>query len=360
MSLAAKNVKIFLLAVVGLTVMTVSGVCAKEYRVGYLEGGSYWTFTDTLEAIMQELAKTDQWKDLGWNGSVIIPEDLRFSPGWEPEKAPLLEQRARELMQRNDIDLIITAGTGATTEILKANNGKTPIVAMAVADAVKSKFVLNQDDSGVDNFTVRIVPGRYERMFEIFHDVVGFQKLGLVYPDTDGGRKFSSVEDAITVAKRKGFEIESYTDISSAETMEECMAGVKYLVTQKKIDAFFIPALNGFDWVQSDVKPIFDFLMANKIPTFSREGTKSVKAGALMGFSTYDFSGRGKFLAERIIKILLGTSPRKLGMIDNATPKISLNIYVAEQIGFDPSFDILGASDEIFQEITPPEDRLVK
>ena len=142
--------------------------------------------------------------------------------------------------------------------------------------------------------------------------------------------------------------------------MEECFTGVKNLVSQKKVDAFFIPALNGFDWGQSDVKPIIDYLIENKIPSFAREGTKTVKAGALMGFSTYDFSGRGQFLAERVVKILMGTSPRELSMVDNAIPKISLNIYVAEQIGFDPSFDILGASDEIFQEITLPEDRLIK
>ncbi|MEZ4525695.1 MAG: hypothetical protein R2941_07230 [Desulfobacterales bacterium] len=79
-----------------------------------------------------------------------------------------------------------------------------------------------------------------------------------------------------------------------------------------------------------------------------------------MGFSTVDFSSRGKFVADKIVKILQGEKPRSLPMVDNAIPKISFNLHVAEKIGFNPPFDILAASDELFQEITLPEDRLVK
>ncbi len=39
---------------------------------------------------------------------------------------------------------------------------------------------------------------------------------------------------------------------------------------------------------------------------------------------------------------------------------MAVNLQVAELIGFDPSFDIIAASDEIFQEITLPENRKVK
>ena len=47
-------------------------------------------------------------------------------------------------------------------------------------------------------------------------------------------------------------------------------------------------------------------------------------------------------------------------MVDDAPPKIAINLAVAREIGFDPSFEILGASDEIYNEITLPEKRLVK
>jgi len=323
----------------------------KQYRIAYIEAGEYWTYTETYNAIKEYLAKNE------WGNKVTYPKELYFSPGWD-HKAEL-QQAAEKLMGRDDVDLVVAAGTAATASVLKYNNQKTPILAMAVADAVKSKFVTSQDDSGVDNFTVRIVPGRYKRMFEIFHEVVGFQKLGLIYPDNENGRKYSNVEDAQQVATELGFEIVAFDQIGDAEASTDCEAGISYLMDQG-VDAFFIPALNCFDWKLSDVEGLLNKLTQKKIPTFSREGTRTVKAGALMGFSTYDFTDRGRFLGERTIKILNGEQPRKLTMVDNATPKITFNLKTAADIEFDPSVDILAASDEIYQEIELPQERLKK
>ncbi len=323
----------------------------KPYRIAYIEAGEYWTYTETFNAIKNHLEAK------GYKDKVVYPAELNFSPGWDQKEA--LQKDAAKLMARDDVDLVIAAGTAATEAILKYNNRKTPILAMAVADAVKSKFVKSQDDSGLDNFTVRIVPGRYKRMFEIFHEVVGFKTLGLIYPDNENGHKYSNVEDAHQVAKEMGFEIIAYDKIGDAESSVDCEAGISYLIDQG-IDAFFIPALNCFDWKLNDVAPLLDMLTQKRIPTFSREGTRTVKAGALMGFSTYDFRDRGQFLGERVASILKGESPRKLTMVDNATPKITFNLKVAADIEFDPSVDILAASDEIYQEITLPEERLKK
>ncbi|MBT3176273.1 MAG: hypothetical protein HOG03_07060 [Desulfobacula sp.] len=323
----------------------------KVYKVGFIEAGEYWTYTESYKAIKKILIQK------GWGDKVEYPMDAHFSPGWE--KKTELQEIAKLLMARQDLDLVISAGTAATAAILKHNNKETPILSVAVADAVKSKFVVSETDSGSDNFTVRIVPGRYKRMFEIFHDVVDFQKLGIIYSDNENGRKYSNVEDAHQVAKELGFEIIEYNQIGDAESNQDCQAGIQYLIDQG-IDAFFIPALNCFDWKISDVASLLELLTQNKIPSFSREGTRTVKAGALMGFSTYDFSDRGRFLGERVIKILNGTKPRELIMVDNAPPKITFNLHAASKIGFDPPIDILAASDNIFQEITLPEDRLKK
>ncbi len=328
-----------------------AAAAGKKYRIAYIEAGEYWTYTKSYNAIKKYL------KQQGWEDKLIFPKKLHFSPGWD-KKNELLEA-AKDLMKRRDIDLIISAGTAATAAILKYNNGKTPILAMAVADAVKSKFVVSENDSGIDNFTVRIVPGRYKRMFEIFHQVVGFKKLGLIYPDNDNGRKYSNVEDARQAAKELGFKLITYKKIGSEEATPDCRVGINYLINHG-MDAFFIPALNCFDWQLSDVASLLKILTRHKIPTFSREGTRTVKAGALMGFSTYDFTDRGRFLGKSVIKILKGTQPRKLKMVDNATPKITFNLKTAADIGFDPSVDILAASDEIFQKITLPKDRLKK
>ncbi|MCP4702086.1 MAG: hypothetical protein GY862_35290 [Gammaproteobacteria bacterium] len=334
---------------------------ATDYKIGYFESKEYFIFIQTRTALLNALA------EMGWKDKIEFPPDAYFSPGDLPEQKKKWPGITRELLTRKDLDLIFAAGTAATNAILKTNRklikagkGKElpSILSGAVSDAVKSKFVRNKDDSGIDNFTVRIVPGRYIRMFRIFHDEVNFNKLGLLYVDSEDGRKFANVADAHTVAKERGFQIIAYK-INETRTPKECEDAVNFLAKQG-IDAFFIPSLTCFEWKEYDVKKFLDILVKNKIPSFARQGTPNVKAGALMGFSTVDYSARGRFLANMLIKILQGAKPRSLNMVDNAPPKIALNLYVAQQIGFDPSFDILGASDEIYQEITLPEKRLVK
>ena len=331
----------------------------KVYKIGYIEGGEFWVFTEIKNLIQKYMNEPGHINAPEWNGKVEYPADAQFSPGWDDENLKKLPEMAQRLMARDDLDLIIAAGTDATRAVLKANNNKTPIISIAVSDPIKSGFVKDENDSGIDNYTARLEPGRYKRMFRIFHDVVMFQKLGLMYPDNDSGRLYTNLDEAYQVSKERGFQVIEYNKVSSVESNEECYEGIKYLI-DKGIDAFFIPVLNCFDWKKSDVKRLLDLLTENKIPTFAREGTKYVKSGALMGFSSIDFSQRTRFIVRKIIRIFNGEKPRSLPMVDDAVPKISINLHVAEQIGFDPSFDILSATDEIFQENILPDDRLVK
>jgi ABC-type uncharacterized transport system substrate-binding protein len=91
-----------------------------------------------------------------------------------------------------------------------------------------------------------------------------------------------------------------------------------------------------------------------KIPTFARDGSEYVKAGALMGFSTWNFGPSGIALAKQAHAILGGAQPRSLPMLDKSEPSIALNLAVAKAIGFDFPFDVLVTADELHETITPP------
>jgi ABC-type uncharacterized transport system substrate-binding protein len=325
----------------------------KLFRIGYIEDSPFWAYSEIMNATKNSLEK------MGWKNRIEFPKDAHISVGVDvPELEKKLIEKAAELMGRNDLNMIISAGTQATSAVLKANTGKTPIFAIGVSDPVMSKFVLSESDSGIDNFTVRVVPDRFKMMFRIFHDVVKFKKLGLMYPNTESGRQFANVDDAKAVSGELGFQVVEYKMEKEAGT-EECLSGINRLL-QQGIDAFFQPAIICFDWTKSDVKKLFDTLIDHKIPVFARDGSKYVKSGALMGFSSIDFGPRGDYNANKMIRIFQGESPRSLPMIDTAPPKISFNLRVAEKIGFNPPFDILGASDEIYKQIVLPEDRMVK
>ncbi len=196
-------------------------------------------------------------------------------------------------------------------------------------------------------------------MFTFFHKVVRFKKLGLLSVNNADGRVFSNVDDAQEIGKSLGFEVIEYNKLKFTGNVDDCLAGINWLV-QQGIDAFYQPALDCFDWKKSDVTRILDALTKHRIPVFARDGTTYVKAGALMGFSSIDFGPRGASKASKIIRIFQGELPRSLPMTDNSPPKISFNLNVAEKLGFDPPYDVLGVTDELFREITLPENRLTK
>ncbi|MDY0361158.1 MAG: ABC transporter substrate binding protein [Desulforegulaceae bacterium] len=314
-----------------------NGFCQEKFKIAYLEGGQYWIFDKTNEAYKNSLNKK------GWIDKIEFPKNLSFSPGWD--NSAILEEKAKFIMAQKDISLVISAGTDATKALLKFNNKKTPILAVGVSDAVGSGFVKSENESGIDNFTVRIEPERFERMFKIFHEVVGFKKLGLIYPDTESGKKYTNLDEAKKTSQSLGFEI--IEQKIKTEDSFDCLEGLKSL-KEKGIDAFFIPSLLCFDLNKNDVSKLISYLNENDIASFARNGSEFVKAGALMGFSTLDFSKRGDFLADMIIEILRGKKPSALKMVDSGSPKISFNLQTAAEIGFDPPFDILAATDELF------------
>ena len=203
-------------------------------RLGYLEAGTFWTYTKSLTALLNALQDPGISAKMNWRNTVVIPEDARFSPGWGNTEG--LEKAAQNLMSRTDLDLILVAGTDATAAILKANNGKTPIVAFSVADAIRSGFVESEVDSGVNNFTVRLVPGRYKRMFKVFYDTVGYKRLGIMYHPSESAMLFSNVADARAVAEEEGFELVEYANLPESEDTESCKEGLEFLFS-KNVDA---------------------------------------------------------------------------------------------------------------------------
>ncbi|MDM8544668.1 ABC transporter substrate binding protein [Desulfococcaceae bacterium HSG9] len=351
----SKKTILLLIVLFSMTLMIQPAIAESKYRIGYIEGGPFWLYLEIMDKMKENL------EEMGWGHKIEFPADLHFSPGWANKTE--LQTIAQEMMKRKNIDLIIAGGTGATAALLKFNNKRTPLMSIAVADPIRSGFVVDEKDSGIDNYTTRVDPQAYQRMFRIFHDVVGFKKLGIMYSDLPNGRTIANVDDAYKVAKKRDFEIIEYVyDTKRAKTEKPEDIGLEGLqkLVDKGMDAFFIPALTCFDWTKSDVRKLMDFLIQHKIPTFARNGVKEVKAGALMGFSSMVMDLRGKFFADKVIRILKSEQPRSLPMEDNAVPKISINLSVATQIGFDPSVEILGASDEIFNKVTLPKDRLVK
>ncbi|MEG2140499.1 MAG: ABC transporter substrate binding protein [Bilophila sp.] len=313
------------------------------YRIAYLESGSYWLYSNTYKAIKVSL-QTD--KTL----SIEYPEQLHVSVGWEKPSAELAA-RARELFAAKP-DLIIAAGTEAAQALFAANDGTTPILGIAISDPVKSGVMKSPTEPTVKNFNCEILPERWKNMYRAFHEVVQFQKMGMMHVATTTGTTASGVDDAIEIGKELGFEVVEV--LIPDETPTSCGQGIEKLRT-KGVEAFFIGPLNCFDWSSTNPAPLINLLHKYGMATFAREGSPWVQGGALMGFSTWNFSFTGKKLALAAAQMLRGVSPDQINMAGVSEPVLSLNFETARLLGLDLSFDVLLMSEEIFVETTNPE-----
>ena len=343
----------------------------QKWQIAYYEGGEYIEYKLTLIATLKGLMK------LGWIETAKIPElpgedtkslwdwasdnlkskyllfnkNAHFSSDWKEEtRKEIVSSLIKRLnWKQKNIDLIIAMGTWAA-EDLANNKHKTPTIALAVSDALSSGIIKSYEDSGLDHLHARVDPLRYERQLQIFHDIIGFQKLGIMYENTVRGKSYSSVDKVEKVAKEKGFEIVRSFITAGIEDKKLAEKSVKKCFAElcNKADAIYVTLHMG---INKDSLPFLVEIANEKdIPTFSQAGSEEVKYGLLMSISQAEFKYVGQFHAETIAKIFNGAKPRQLSQFFEEPSQIAINLKTAENIGYDPPIDILSAADEIFED----------
>ncbi len=344
----------------------------KKWRIGYLESGDYSEYPRTLRVVALGL------QQLGWIKIERIPDDLdgyqmwKFlaehaksdtlefvaDAWWQPgnfdaSKRPAVRQAITDrLRTQHDIDLIIAMGTLAGQD-MAALGAPVPTIVGSTSDAVGAKIVKSVEDSGLDNLHARVQPERYQRQVRLFHDIVPFKTLGLVYEDSPEGRTYAAVDAVNQVANELGFSIRSCDARSNGIPREEATANMLRCYSQMDtdVDAVYVTVHRGI--TPDTVQDVARTLRELKVPSFAMLGSEEVKKGMLMSLSQADYSYVGLFYAETMARIFNGALPRRLSQIWIDPAKIALNLETARIIGFDPPMDILLAADEVYETRSP-------
>lgn len=349
----------------------------EKWRVGYYEGGEYTDYQQSLLAMIEALM------ELGWLETVEIPpqkgeqtkefwhwlvnnvkseyiefvEDGHYTANWDEDlRKKMAAEIITRLNQKKDIDFMIAAGTAAGQDLANDNH-QTPTLVISTSDPLSSGIIKSIEDSGYDHIHARVSPDRYERQIRIFHDIIGFQKLGVAYENTPNGRVDAAIDKIETVSEELGFEIvschtnlgENSTDVSLAsERVQQCFHELG-----KNADAIYVTLHLGVN--AESIPKLVEIANSYRIPTFSQSGSEEVRTGFLLSIAGASFKYVGGFYAETIAKVFNGARPRQLEQLFEGPPKIAINLKTAEIIGYDPPFDVLGAADEIYQEIEKPK-----
>jgi ABC-type uncharacterized transport system substrate-binding protein len=340
----------------------------KKWRIGYYEGGAYINYPANLKAIAQGLVK------LGWL------ERIRFDPPEEPTDSKVVwskladaksdylyfdkdaysssdwdedlrrSNRARFLrrLAKGQLDLVIAMGTWAGQDL--ANNlHSVPTMVVSASDPVKSGIVSSADNSGYAHVHARCDPNRYLRQIRLFHDIIGFKRLGLAFEYSVVGRTYAAFDDIKQVAEKRGFELITcdapWSGVPRSVRTQKLMECHQQLAP--RIDALYVTVHSGVDLTRMD--EILAPLMAYKIATWSQRGPEEVRHGVLMSIARSGFEAVGMYHAVIMARIFNGASPGELNQVFDDPKQIAINLETAKLIDFKPPKGLLKAADEIYK-----------
>ncbi len=340
----------------------------KKWRIAYIEGGAYKNYPANLKAISEALMK------FGWMERVSIPykegdddaknmweflsssikspyiefvDDAFYSANWDESNRKV---NIESLKKRDDIDLILAFGTWAGQDLSKDDISVSTIV-ISTSNPLEAGIIKSIEDSGYDHLIAQIDPTRYQRQVELFYEIIGFKNLGIVYEDSPSGRTYASVDDVKMVAKQRGFNLKVCH--AKSDVKEVSIAYNEINQCYKKlapiVDAVYVTNHAGVD--SKNITSIVEVLNQYKIPSFSQNGSFEVKHGLLMSIAQANFKYVGEFHAKTIAKVFNGAKPRNLTQVFENPSKIAINLMSARKIGFDPSIDLMGAADELYQSV---------
>ncbi|OUD15394.1 hypothetical protein TPSD3_02375 [Thioflexithrix psekupsensis] len=381
------RVPLFLKIIVGLFFSAVLAFCVQakqecfstspnlkngqKWRVAYVQGGPYIHYRTNLISLLEAL------RDLNWVEPFQLPEaksnddteelwqwlsknirsnyiefvaDAYWCGQWpkqEEEKAAFKEKVLSRLRTSSDIDLVLAFGT-LGGQIMAEKVHRIPTLVMSIADAVAAGVVESASDSGFDYIHARVDSTRFERQLELFHRIVQFDVLGIVYEDSDIGRSYAGVTRIQNMAKKLGFHL------------TECKApSDKTVVVQKTIECYqYLAPIVDAVYLTYDVNikeahlpDIIAPLLAYKRPSFSQSGPREVKYGALMGMTDVSYKEVGFFHASTMAKIFNGAKPRQLNQEFPNPYRLAINVETERQIGFQFPDSILMMVDEVYTDI---------
>jgi ABC-type uncharacterized transport system substrate-binding protein len=343
-----------------------------KWRIAYYQGGDYIDYAENIRALADALAER------GWMPELDIPAfddpenvasiwhflsehaggpylefvaDAFWSAEWDDELRVSVRKAVLDRLARgDDIDLVIAMGTWAGQDLVN-NAHAVSTMALTSSDPIQAGIIDSAEDSGYDHVLVEIDPERYRRQIKLFHDIVQFERLGVVYENSPDGRIYANVADLEQVAAERGFALlrcharDNETD--EALLLRELMTCYRQIAPQ--IDALWIGTHTAEQpkFMPGILEPMFE----HRVPIWAQSGPIAVRRGALLSIQSIDFAAAGEWYASMMGQILNGAQPRALDQIFEMPERIVINRETARRIGFELPKGLMSIADEVYEDI---------
>jgi ABC-type uncharacterized transport system substrate-binding protein len=246
----------------------------------------------------------------------------------------------------NDIDAILSMGTSPSV-MLQKFGFDVPLLMYAVSDPIGSGLIESAENSGNENYWAHVDSSAYSRQMQYYYDTFEFSNIGSVY----GDEIVAALPDYRSIAEKNGFTITEYQlDKDSFDDEDVYYTQLKAIYSKMinvdKIDAYILNTnvITSVDKAKEMMQVFFD----NNIPVFVQVGSAYVKEGAaLLIVDPRDAEGTGPFVSNIIGSVFNGAKPGDLEQEYISSPYLTLNLDVADEIDFKPSFEMLIACEKI-------------
>jgi ABC-type uncharacterized transport system substrate-binding protein len=347
----------------------------KAWRVIYVEGGPYRDYHQIFLGLLQGLYELNLLSELpppeeeGIEDSSLLwqwlaekspglglefPADGFYSAAWDPGRLAEYKEEILSRARAGEVDLILAFGTAAGLATINDEH-RVPTLSISVTDPVGAGLSLSAEDSGRDHVHAQVVFGAIEYQLAMFHNIFGFQTLGLPYDSTSDGRRSMGIPTVEKIAAERGItivpclaelEIEDFEE--SARNLKDCL---DFLAPRS--EAIYLPINNGLQ--PEHMASLLEPIIAHQRPSFSQTGPEDTRLGVLLSMGETDFINSGRFEAEALKKILNGATPRSLNQLYLPPLTMALNLKMARLIGWNPPFEVLAAMDELYNKVAGRE-----
>ena len=354
-----------------------------RFRVSVMQSGEYFSYADVLEGTLKGLMTIGWIREIpplqaGFSGYEryadgktipnilaeiakyqysdyleIAPADF-FDLKWDDDNARSREFRL--LASRGSgIDLILSLGTQMSAILSKPSDFAIPVIVDSISDPVGSGILASLEDSGKDFLTGAVDPDQDLRQVRLFHSVIKFKKLGILYEDSEIGRAYGAVDDILRVAKEEGFQVIASTKVLPDPENEDDDAAweaaeARYVSAVDalcpKVDAVYLAVQAGLS--EASLPDLVAVLNRHRKPSFIMEGRNFVRDGILLGESDSNLLAKGIFNSKKMVNIFKGKIPRSLPQVYEHVPHIAINLDTARTLGYDVPIDIIASADEVF------------
>lgn len=250
---------------------------------------------------------------------------------------------------KKDIDVVFAMGTWPGT-FAKNLDLNVPLLVYGTVDPVRAGIVQSAENSGDDMIWAQVDPSAFTRQLQFYYDTFPFTRIGMVYNDEivaaipDYER--TAAENHFTITKVRIGKLESNNPADQERYYADLKEVYRKMILEDKIDAYLI---NTDVITENDrMEGLFRIFYEHKIPIFVQVGDNYIENGAFMLVSPRDYKGLGAFVSYIVGATLNGAKPGELPQEYTSSPYLSINLDVADTIGFTPTFEMLLSSEYIY------------